>query len=52
MGAGNFTVKIGDFEMGGIGTATLTAIILYQVLSARGAGAAAPEPAPGATTSA
>jgi len=52
MGAGNFTVKIGDFEMGGIGTATLTAIILYQVLSARGGGAAAPEPAPGATTSA
>ena len=45
MGAGNFTVKIGDFEMGGIGTATLTAIILYQVLSARGGGAAAPEPA-------
>ena len=45
MGAGNFTVKIGDFEMGGIGTATLTAIILYQVLSARGGGAVAPEPA-------
>ena len=45
MGAGNFTVKIGDFELGGIGTATLTAIILYQVLSARGGGAAAPEPA-------
>jgi len=32
MGAGNFTVKIGDFELGGIGTATLSAIILYQVL--------------------
>ena len=45
MGAGNFTVKIGDFQMGGIGTATLTAIILYQVLSARGGGAEAPEPA-------
>ncbi len=45
MGAGNFTVKIGDFEMGGIGTATLTAIILYQILSARGGGVAAPEPA-------
>jgi uracil-xanthine permease len=45
MGAGNFTVKIGDFELGGIGTATLTAIILYQVLSARGGGAEAPEPA-------
>jgi hypothetical protein len=31
--------------LGGIGTATLTAIILYQVLSARGGGAEAPEPA-------
>lgn len=38
MGAGNFTVKIGDFEMGGIGTATLTAIVLYQLLTARGGG--------------
>jgi len=46
MGAGNFTVKIGDFELGGIGTATLTAIILYQILSARGGGVVAPEPAP------
>ncbi len=45
MGAGNFTVKIGDFELGGIGTATLTAIILYQILSARGGGVVAPEPA-------
>lgn len=40
MGAGNFTVKIGDFEMGGIGTATLTAIVLYQFLTARGSGGA------------
>jgi len=47
MGAGNFTVKIGDFEMGGIGTATLTAIVLYQILSARGGGAAASEQASG-----
>ncbi len=47
MGAGNFTVKIGDFEMGGIGTATLTAIVLYQILGARGGGAAEPAPAPG-----
>jgi uracil-xanthine permease len=52
MGAGNFTVKIGDFEMGGIGTATLTAIVLYQILSSRGGGAAAPEPAPGPTATA
>jgi len=40
MGAGNFTVKIGDFELGGIGTATLTAIVLYQILTARGSGGA------------
>ena len=52
MGAGNFTVKIGDFEMGGIGTATLTAIVLYQILSARGGGDAAPEHAPGPTATA
>ena len=45
MGAGNFTVKIGDFEMGGIGTATLTAIILYQLLGARGDGEVAAAPA-------
>ncbi len=45
MGAGNFTVKIGDFEMGGIGTATLTAIILYQILSPRSAGVVVPDPA-------
>ena len=32
-GAGNFTVSIGGFAIGGIGTATLAAIILYQVLS-------------------
>jgi putative pyrimidine permease RutG len=45
MGAGNFTVKIGDFEMGGIGTATLTAIVLYQLLTARGSGGADKAPA-------
>ena len=45
MGAGNFTVKIGDFELGGIGTATLAAIILYQVLTARGSEPAAEDPA-------
>ena len=45
MGAGNFTVKIGDFEMGGIGTATLTAIVLYQILTARGSGGADEAPA-------
>jgi len=45
MGAGNFTVKIGDFEMGGIGTATLTAIVLYQLLTARGSRGADEAPA-------
>ena len=45
MGAGNFTVKIGDFELGGIGTATLAAIILYQILTARGSEPAAEDPA-------
>src|SRR5665811_2434663 len=45
MGAGNFTVKIGDFELGGIGTATLTAIVLYQILTARGSGGADEVPA-------
>ncbi|HRO13698.1 MAG TPA: solute carrier family 23 protein [Paracoccus sp. (in: a-proteobacteria)] len=31
-GAGDFTLKIGDFALGGIGTSTLAALILYQVL--------------------
>ncbi len=35
MGAGNFTLNIGNFSMGGIGTATFSAIILYQVLRER-----------------
>lgn len=32
-GAGDFTVKFGGFAIGGIGTATLAAIVLYQLLS-------------------
>ncbi len=32
-GGGDFTVTFGGFAIGGIGTATLAAIILYQVLS-------------------
>jgi len=32
-GAGDLTLKFGDFTMGGIGTATFGAIILYQVLA-------------------
>jgi len=36
MGAGNFTINIGNFALGGIGTATFSAIILYQLLRERG----------------
>lgn len=32
LGAGDFTVKLGDFTLGGIGTATFGAIILYALL--------------------
>ncbi len=39
LGAGNFSVNIGGFVLGGIGTATFGAIILYQILRER-------EPAP------
>ncbi|MTH33983.1 pyrimidine utilization transport protein G [Paracoccus limosus] len=31
-GAGNFSVTLGSFAMGGIGTATLAALVLYQLL--------------------
>src|SRR5213082_1375687 len=36
MGAGNFTINIGGFSIGGIGTATFGSIILYQILRERG----------------
>ena len=32
LGAGNFSVTIGNFAIGGIGTATLAALVLYQLL--------------------
>ncbi|VDC29246.1 solute carrier family 23 protein [Pseudogemmobacter humi] len=32
-GAGDFTLNIGDFALGGIGTSTLAALVLYQILS-------------------
>lgn len=32
LGAGDFTVQLGDFKLGGIGTATFGAIILYALL--------------------
>lgn len=35
MGAGNFTINIGNFSLGGIGTATFSAIIIYQLLRER-----------------
>jgi uracil-xanthine permease len=33
LGAGDFTLKLGQFSLGGIGTATFGAIILYALLS-------------------
>ncbi len=32
-GAGDFTVNVGDFALGGIGTSTFAALIIYQLLS-------------------
>jgi putative pyrimidine permease RutG len=31
-GAGDFTVHLGGFALGGIGTSTLAALVLYQLL--------------------
>jgi xanthine/uracil permease len=36
LGTGDFTLKIGDFALGGIGTATFGAIALYALLKKRG----------------
>ena len=36
LGTGDFTLKFGDFALGGIGTATFGAIILYALLNRRG----------------
>ena len=44
MGAGNFSLKIGIFDLGGIGTATLAAIVLNLFLN-RGEDATSPVPA-------
>ncbi|MEP6587197.1 MAG: hypothetical protein ABJA84_00375 [Polaromonas sp.] len=35
LGTGNFTLKSGPFALGGIGTATLGAILLYALLNRR-----------------
>jgi len=48
LGAGNLTINIGDFSLGGIGTATFGAIIVYQILGHRPAEAVAPSRTPGA----
>ena len=37
LGAGDFTLKLGQFSLGGIGTATFGAIVLHAVLSGGGA---------------
>lgn len=36
MGAGNFSIKLGTFDLGGIGTATLAAILLNLILNRKG----------------
>ena len=36
LGAGDFTLRLGQFSLGGIGTATFGAIILHALLSLRG----------------
>jgi uracil-xanthine permease len=41
-GAGDLTVRIGAFALGGIGTATFGAIILYHLLGRAGPGTATP----------
>ncbi len=49
MGAGNLSITAGDFTLGGIGTATFGAIILYQILS-RGRSGGPDEPGEAAAT--
>ena len=38
LGAGDFTLRLGQFALGGIGTATFGAIILHALLSSRASG--------------
>src|SRR4051812_2738760 len=45
LGTGDFTLKFGQFALGGIGTATFGAILLYALLS-RGRPATTPVPGP------
>lgn len=45
LGAGDFTVRVGTFALGGIGTATFGAVLLYALLQPRNRTAqAAPRP--------
>jgi uracil-xanthine permease len=45
LGTGDFTLKFGGFALGGIGTATFGAILLYALLNRGDASAAQPAPA-------
>ena len=36
LGTGDFTLKFGDFALGGIGTATFGAILLWALLGRKG----------------
>jgi xanthine/uracil permease len=42
LGTADFTLKFGDFALGGIGTATFGAILLYALLGPKGEQAAKP----------
>ncbi len=50
LGAGDLVVKMGDFSISGIGTATFGAILLYQLLRGDGEDEPAPAPADAAAT--
>ncbi len=43
-GAGDLTVRLGDFALGGIGTATFGAILIYHLLGSGPARSAKPIP--------
>ena len=42
LGTGDFTLRFGGFALGGIGTATFGAILLWALLGGRGAAATPP----------
>jgi len=50
MGAGNLVLNIGGFALGGIGTATFSAIIVYQILRGRSSDAETPPKSESAAT--